>query len=521
MSENSRGHPEEPVFECNSYVANVSNVFPGGFDILSMYSPETILNIVKYPMENATELREISRALYSSNGVVTNAVDYCVALPTLSRVVIPYGKTQSTKNRYKEKTYAVLDAIRDREFVRNGIFNTLIEGEYFAYMETKKRPLSKATSMNDSEVQFIKEINETDYNVDIVHLDPDYTRVIGIKNGSYVIAFDLNYFTMGDMEPVENKLRKYPEEIRKGYEKYKSGKGGQWLVLDNNHTIAVKFRAKKNEPHGRPMILAAIDDILYNSRYTKAKRKALEDSNTRIYYQTFPEGKNKGEAALTKAQQEQQHETVRNGLTANSARGSTTVFSVAAGTKIDALKPDIAILSDNNDTTLKNNIATSLGFAGSLLSGEGTSSFSAQTNNLELVTAEVFHIIELITYELNKCINACVIKNKSYRTEVQYLPITYTNRKEFASMAKELYLQGKGPLSLWASAVGISPEAFYSMLDEELAADIENKYPVHKTSYTQSADDEVGRPVDEDTTNESTMYARANNTNDMPKPSAG
>ena len=82
-------------------------------------------------------------------------------------------------------------------------------------------------------------------------------------------------------------------------------------------------------------------------------------------------------------------------------------------------------------------------------------------------------------------------------------------------------MQGKGSLTLWASAVGISPEVFYAMLDEELEADIENRYPVHKTSYTQSSKDtsnQGGRPTNDNPTNDNTIQSKTNGSNNQPKP---
>jgi len=490
---------------------DVSNRFRGyfGCNILDFYSHNTIMEMAKDPMTYNAEVRRLSRILYSSNGILTNVIDYCVALPVLSSVVVPHGKAGAKKKVNKELVIELLNVIRDKEFIRDGIHNALIEGVYFGYLETKERPLDKATSMTDWDVESIAEINESQINAAIIYLNPDYTRIVGIKNGSYVLAFDLDYFMLNDNETPENKIRKFPEEIRKAYAKYRSGTGQRWAVLNNDHTIAVKFRAKKAEPYGRPLALAAIDDILYDAYKTKVKRATLAAVNNRIIYETFPEGKNKGESALTGKQQEDQHNTVRDAITRPISADATTFFSVAAGTKIDVLKPDVSVFDNDDDNSSKRAISTSLGFAGSLLSGDGTSSFSSQENNLRLITAEVFQIIELLTEELNKAINRCVIKNPKYKTEVKYLPITYANRKEFAEMSKDLYLQGKGPLTLWAAAVGIEPDAFYAMMDEELENNVEEKYPVHKTSFTQGNDsNQGGRPVDEDTSNEKTLYSR-------------
>jgi hypothetical protein len=157
------------------------------------------------------------------------------------------------------------------------------------------------------------------------------------------------------------------------------------------------------------------------------------------------------------------------------------------------------------------------------LNGVGSGSYSAQMQNLELITGEVFQWIEQITSELNKCISENIIKDKANRTEVKYLRITNVNKKETVANAKELYLQGKGSLSLWAAACGIEPEVFFALLDEELELDIENKYPIHKTSYTMSKNDtqnNSGRPKTDNPT-DSTVVGRNNNSNELPAPSDG
>jgi hypothetical protein len=103
--------------------------------------------------------------------------------------------------------------------------------------------------------------------------------------------------------------------------------------------------------------------------------------------------------------------------------------------------------------------------------------------------------------------------------KVNYLPITHLNKQQMIGYVKDLYLQGKGSLTLWASAVGISSDVFYAMLDEELEDDIENKYPVHQTSYTQSSKD-AGRPTVDNPTNENTIQSKTNNSNGQPKPNS-
>ena len=62
------------------------------------------------------------------------------------------------------------------------------------------------------------------------------------------------------------------------------------------------------------------------------------------------------------------------------------------------------------------------------------------------------------------------------------------------------------------------------MVEYEIEQDYENRFPVHRTSYTQSGDDnQGGRPTKEDdnenVTNENTVRSRSNNSNNTKKPS--
>lgn len=517
---------QEPIVEFNSWRNTLRNTdFFFGLNILDSYKPEELAAIVRDPMTNNELLREISWILYGTNGSYTNVVDYMTSMPTLSKIVIPHGKNEKKRRLNKERALSVLRVIKDKEIIRDALFKGMVLGTCFYYFETSTMPTDNKKLLTDFDVNSITEINEMGLNASVIPLPIDYTRIVGRKNSSYVIAFNLDYFTKDTSEPVERKLLKYPQEIRDAYRKHKnrptSKEYGNWVILDNTKTIVHKIRSEINEPYGRPLVLAAISDIFYRDYFTNTKRNVLDEINNRIVYQTFPEGKDKGTSALTKQQQEQQHNAVKGAVLNKNNRGGTSFFSVAAGTKINAIDAaNTDIFDDKNETNIDNKISLALGFAGNALSGSGSGSYSAQESNLELVTSQIFQWIEQIQAELNKCINANIIKDKNNWVEVQYLPITHLNKKAMVGYAKELYLQGRGSLSLWAASAGISPEAFYALLDEELDADIENKYPPHATSFNTSGntDDKGGRPTT-DNPSERTVQSRNNNGNELPSPS--
>ena len=519
---NSRG--KDNSHEFNSYNSYI--LFPSmfsGMDVLDYYTPEQLVNIIKNPMVNNKTLRDLSLILYGTNGVFTNTVDYMVAIPTLDKVIVTHGKNKDKKRKNKELMESTLRKIKDKEFIRDALWKGMVEGIAFYYFETTSRPQSNKKFMTDYDVDSITEINELGINASLISLPADYTKIVGKRNMDYIIAFDLDYFTLSDGESVENKLKKYPKEIRDAYaaKKKNNSANGNWIVLNPDKTIVHKIRSKAEEPWGRPLVLAAINDILYGDYFTKTKRGVLDKINSRVVYETFPEGKEKGTSALTKTQQQQQHDTVKRAIMTQGNKSGTSFFSVAAGTKIDAIKAaDTDIFDDKNESNLNDKIALDMGIAASLLNGSGSGTYSAQENNLELVTSQVLMWVEQIQSELNKCISANIIKDKNNWVECKYLPITHVNKGAMVGYARGLYLQGKGSLSLWASACGVSPDVFFALLDQELEENVEDKYPVHQTSYTLSSrsDNTGGRPETDNPTDK-TMQSRANNGNALPSPS--
>jgi len=510
-----------PVNEFNSYGDKYTySSFYFGMNILDVYKPEDLIALVKDPMGNNQILREISLMLYGTNGSYTNTVDYMCALPTLDSVIVPYGKSKEKRKRNKELMESTLRTIRHKEIIRDMLWKGMVEGAAYYYFETAERPLSKQKTMSDFDVDSIVEINDIGLNAYCHALPADYTKIVGFKNNSYVIAFNLDYFDHR-LENADQAVRKWPKEIRDAWNAKHTGKkdAKNWVVLDNSKTLVLKIRSKREERYGRPLVLAAIRDILYKDYFTDTKRGILDDLNNRVIFETFPESATKGVSALTQKQQKAQHDTIKEAIFTKNSRGGTNFFSVAAGTKIDSLDTqNTDIFDEKNENNINDNVALDLGLASALLNGVGSGAYASQSLNLQLVASEVFQWIDQITEELNKVITSNVIRDRKNRVEVRYLPLTHVNKKEMVGFAKELYLQGKGSLAFWAASCGISPDIFEAMLDFELENDWENRWPVHRMSYTQSADDKGGRPETDNPT-DNTVRSRANDGNALPSPS--
>lgn len=516
---------KQTTYETNSYWDRVDITTRTYFDVLYDFEPKRLLSIIQEPMVYNQEIRTISRRLYSSNGIVRNTIDYIQSLPSLDYVVTNYTKSANSKVQKEIMNY-VLKKIKHKEFVSDALSKGCIDGTAIYYFDIsdvksdKRKTIDKFTAENITEINTLKP-KLASINASIKSLPIDYCRIIGIKNNSYVVSFDLTYFD-ADIERTEEKLRRYPAEFRKAHDAWRNGNGKQMLILDNKKTIVHKISSNLDEPWGRPLVTSAISDILYSDYFTNTKRNVLDNINNKIIYETFPEGKTAGTSALSQQQQKEQHNAVKTAVQNKSMVGGVSFFSVAAGTKIGEIEVKTDIFDNDYESNLDTKIGTDLGFAASLLNASGTTSFSAQQTNLELVTAQIMRWIENIANELNKVINYNILGLNYIDVEVNYLPITHLNRDKYFKNAKDLLTIGRGTLSYLANCAGLSKEVYFSMLDEQLEEGVLEKYPVIPTSYNTSGnakEDTGGRPSNDSPTNENTIRSKTNNSNNVPKPS--
>ena len=284
-------------------------------DYLS-FSINTVKKWLKDHNKFNKELRTLSDYLYNANGSYTNAIDYSVALPTLNRII--YSKNTNHKNykRNKKLFELALRKGRERIIVRDMLFKKLKDGTAFYYFETSMPP-STPKYLSKQDIDEITEINEVDnesFNVSFIPLPTDYCKIIGYKNMSPLVAFDCSYFDQFMSNGLSKKLKRYPKEIRNAYYQYRRDKSKRFVVLDNDKTIALKNKAGLEDPWGRPEGLAGFIDMLYDEYFVESKRGVLDEVNSTIIYQTFPEGKEKGTSSLTLEQQKKQHENIKRAL---------------------------------------------------------------------------------------------------------------------------------------------------------------------------------------------------------------
>lgn len=511
----------DPNYEFNSFSISGSifdSIYKCG--IYDYFDKAEIDCVLRDPIFNHDTAIRLSNFVYTKNGIVSNSIDYMTALPCLDSIVISKSKKPTASvQRSKDLMKSTLSTINDKKFIRDALFTEMTNGIAFYYFETRQHSLGQNKFMTDYDVENIVEINELGINASIITLPWQYTKIVGKKNGRYVLAFNLRYFDDFTGDTLERKLRKYPDEIVKGYQRIKNSiTTGDWLVLDNDKTMCCKIKCKDSEPWGRSLVIAALSDVLYKDYFTDTKRNVLDEINNKIIYETFPEGKDKGSCALTKNQQEQQHNTVKQAIMDKNSRGGISFFSVASGTKLDSIDVSTDIFDSNYEPDLNSQISVDLGICASLIGAMETGSYAAGTNNLEMINAQLYTWVYDWQRELNHVINKNIIQNDRNKVEAYYFPTSFVNRKSFFDMMKSLYCEASGSLSFLIASTGVDVDSYFAVLDSEIADGIYDKYKPHETSYTLSKKDDAGRPTT-DNPSDRTIQSQNNGGNTLPSPS--
>lgn len=414
---------DNKTYEFNTRLgSSYLNVVNYGTKCTAPYSTEEIARMARDPMQYISELRQWAKWAYYSNGTVTTAIDSLVSLHSLDYVVVVKPKKAGgSRKGYRasmDKMTSVLRSMRYKEVIRDGLFHDANEGMYVGYMETRTVPVDDRLALTDRDIQGITEINSAGINCVVISLPVEYTRIIGRRNNCYEVAFDLRYFSAMTEKDRKRKLQGFPRQIQEGWRRYSNGEfpdGACWQRLDWRKTIVTKIKSGQNDPYGVPFAVAALDDIDYAKYFINTKRRVLDTVNNQIYYETFPEGKDKGTSALSQQQQENQHNTVKQALTQRSNTNGVSFFSLASGTKMDRLPVDLSLLNEENENAIKEDVNEDIGVAAAALSGSSTGNYATATLNMEIVANNVFTWIEALVEELNKCLNYNVIRDGSYR----------------------------------------------------------------------------------------------------------
>ena len=197
-----RGRPpkqkpiEQQVVELNSQSSTVQN---NNYEFSSCVTTSSLnldsllfsCGLYNYFSKSAIDCVIRDPVTYHDEAIVSNSIDYMTALPCLDRVITIKSKRSAKKiKENKEKMSATLKTIDDKLFIRDALHTEMREGIAFYYFDIRKPSNDFQQSMSDYDVENIVEINELGINARIVTLPWQYTKIVGKKNGRYVLAFN-------------------------------------------------------------------------------------------------------------------------------------------------------------------------------------------------------------------------------------------------------------------------------------------------------------------------------------------
>ena len=171
----------EQSYEFNSQWSNIvyANI---NFDLFSNYTPEQIKSILSNPIVKNKQIRDLSRKVYNTNPIVSNAVDYIVSLPSLSHILTSTGKSKKKVKDNKQKVENVLDYINDKGIIRDFLFRDCLDGACYYYFDIQGQGVDNTKFVSDYEMTGLMELNNLDVSVAMIPLPVDYVKIRGYKN---------------------------------------------------------------------------------------------------------------------------------------------------------------------------------------------------------------------------------------------------------------------------------------------------------------------------------------------------
>lgn len=482
--------------ETNSINSESYSFFTSTNTNTSNLSMEGLQDYVKYPMIYNSILREISRQCYNSNGMYARSIDTRVALPLLSYVCVLRKKingkkiTKADKLR-KQKINLMMTLINHSKTTRDILRKLDVDGMYVGILRDTTAS-NKSVQPSSGSVESINRIEglSLDDNFMIQPLDLDYVKIVGFQNNVGIAAFDMMYFNQFDYGGLLNEIKNFPKNFIQAYLDYKKDASKRWYILDYKNTIALISRAGIDEPYGRPYGLPSFADMKMQNDYTNNQYHLVSELASSIYYLVLPQGANVGSCALNKDQQHNVIESFQNAVRLNTSTGTAKIstLTLPPNTTIDRLSKDSSLLKDTlSDENIKK-ISTNLGFASTALNAasEGSSGFAGVQMNMDIVSAQIFQELELISSEYTRVLNNHEGTIPANYVDIKYLPISYLNQDKMYNKFKELYMTAGGSRTYMIAASGINPEDYFAVCDEEISDKLDDKYQPHATAYTLS-----------------------------------
>lgn len=431
--------------------------------VYTKYTRADIIKYLKNPETNAKQLRNASIYLYEVSAQYRRIVNYFAHMCPLTYIMYPF-KFDTTKE-VNEKAFKA-SYKKATDFM--AIFN----------LQHEMRKALVTAWREDIFAGYIYQTKDSFY---IRKLHPDYVKIASIVDGCYMIAFDFSYF-----RGREDELESYGEEFMSKYEDYKKDSSLRWQLLDEKRQFCLKI----SEDVTYPLIplagcLLGIFDI---EDYKELQKGASVLRNYKALGLKLPTDE-QGNLMIDKDFADQFYEQLSNITPENIG-----VFETPMDVEVYDFEKSGAEDPDKTYEAIRN-FYNDAGVSALLF---GSDKQTAASLNISITSDECvcFAVNRQIERNVNRLLKGL---SGTQKFQITILDISEFHRQQFHDIMLKDAQYGVPVKSAIAASLGLNPPNMSAMLymENEILKLHDNMIPL-QSSYTQSSDNEGGRPTAEE-----------------------
>ena len=431
--------------------------------VYTKYTRADIIKYLKNPETNAKQLRNASIYLYEVSAQYRRIVNYFAHMCPLTYIMYPF-KFDTTKE-VNEKAFKA-SYKKATDFM--AIFN----------LQHEMRKALVTAWREDIFAGYIYQTKDSFY---IRKLHTDYVKIASIVDGCYMVAFDFSYF-----RGREDELESYGEEFISKYEDYKKDSSLRWQLLDEKRQFCLKI----SEDVTYPLIplagcLLGIFDI---EDYKELQKGASVLRNYKALGLKLPTDE-QGNLMIDKDFADQFYEQLSNITPENIG-----VFETPMDVEVYDFEKSGAEDPDKTYEAIRN-FYNDAGVSALLF---GSDKQTAASLNISITSDECvcFAVNRQIERNVNRLLKGL---SGTQKFQITILDISEFHRQQFHDIMLKDAQYGVPVKSAIAASLGLNPPNMSAMLymENEILKLHDNMIPL-QSSYTQSSDNEGGRPTAEE-----------------------
>ena len=455
----------------NNYWYSYANI-PAAY---RRYSKEQVLKFMKDPHRSYKQLRDVSVHLYSVCTPYRRVVHYFADMCSLQYIIRPF-KLDKTKVNTKAFAASYKKACDYLE-----IFN--LQHEMRKILVTAWR-----------EDLFAGYIYQTKDSLHIRRLPPDYVEITDLVDGCFIVSFDFSYFdkwsnakAFNGESKLEFELNSWGEEFIEKYEIYKKDKSKyRWQRLNDERQFVIKI--SEDIPYPLLPLMGCFPSIFDIDDYKDIQKGAAVLRNYKALGLKIPTTE-KGDFLIDKSIADQYYEQL-----ANITPPNIGVFETPMDVQQFDFERSNSEDPDNTYAAIRN-FYNDIG-ASSLLFGSDKQTAASLLISIIADETMCFAVNRQIERNVNRLLKT-VVKGVN-KFQISIVDVSEYHKQQIHDMYLKDAQYGEPTKMAVAATVGISQPNFSSMMfmENEFLNLHEEMKPL-QSSYTQSSDNEGGRPAAE------------------------